>query len=108
LGSFFIGSKLANLFSKSSSNEEKERSEYGQHVSHSSKNGHGDQVDEHIYEELDSLFVDASAQTTTPPPVSHQQMPSSFFGARISRAEILDYLNDARGRLAETIENTET
>ena len=102
---FLLGAKLAlsNLFSKPT-NEDKENTEYEQRVSHSVKispHNIGDQVDEHIYEELDSLYADASAQTTTPPPLT----PNSFFGARISRAEILDYLNNARGRLAKT-ENT--
>ena len=119
-----LGSKLAlsNLFSsgkisseQSNKNHNSQRSislpKYEQHAVHPhTKNGHHqhDQVDEHIYEELDSLFVDiiSSSKTTAPSllhSAAHQSISSSssFFGARISRAEILNYLHDARGRLAE-------
>lgn len=63
-----------------------------------------EQADEHIYEELDSIFADKKklkAKITKKTAVK-ENSSSSLFGARISRAEILDYLHDARGRLLST------
>lgn len=74
--------------------------------------------DEHIYEELD---IYSSARTSLPPPSHPPPLPpsattsggaggagsSSFFANRISRAEILDYLHDARGRLEKKIKEME-
>lgn len=70
--------------------------------------------DEHIYEELD---IYSSSRVSLPPPshpppalpstTSGGNAPSSFFANRISRAEILDYLHDARGRLEKKIKEME-
>lgn len=87
-----LGAKLSlsTLFSKTSNEVQREVDIRNTGVPN------GDQVEEHIYEELDTVFSHGAQSST-----HAQGSSSSFFGGRISRAEILDYLHDARGRLAE-------
>lgn len=68
-----------------------------------------DQVDEHIYEELDNYSTSQPSQPTTKVDIYDgvECHKNSLFGSKFSRTEILEYLHDARGRLEQTIKQME-
>ena len=94
---FVLGNKLSlsNLFTSSSSkfNAKEVFEELFESSSDSKTTRLPDHVDEHIYEELDSIYTDSDIKN------NRSVKSGSFFGNQISRDKILDYLNGARDRL---------